>query len=211
MKKLILLLIILFPINCYADSLLTVDFAACIDGDTAQLVINGENKKVRFLGINSPEMAKEGKAAEAFALDASIYTCNSLKAANKIQIEYDPNADKNDKYGRDLAWIYIDGELYETKIVEKGLASVEYIYDDNYLHVDDLCKAEDKAQKSKLGIWSTGKKVGYCKGGSYTRKKTNEMVNNSIKYLLKSPVIVYIFFAVLILYGLKLIKKKYRL
>ena len=211
MKKIFLLLIMLFPITCYADSLLTVEFSSCIDGDTAQLVLNGENKKYRFLGINAPEMAKNGQSAEPYALDASIFTCNSLKAANKIQIEYDPNADRTDKYDRELAWIYIDGELFETKIVAKGLAAVDYIYDDNYLHVDELCNAETKASKAKLGIWSSGKEVGYCKGGAYTRKKTNEMVNSGIKYLLKSPLIVYIFFAVLVLYGLSKLKKSRRL
>jgi len=211
MKKIFLLLILLFPITCYADSLLTVEFSSCIDGDTAQLVYNGENKKFRFLGIDAPEMARNGNPADPFALDASVYTCNSLKAANKIQIEYDPNSDKQDKYERDLVWIYIDGELFETKIVEKGLAAVEYIYDDNYLHVDELCKAENKAQKSKLGIWSTGKKVGYCKGGSYTRKKTNEIVNKSIKYLLKSPLVIYIFFVVIVLYVFAKLRKGRRL
>lgn len=208
MKKIFLLLILLFPITCYADSLLTVELSSCIDGDTAQFVINGENRKVRFLGINSPELSNNGKPAEEYAVEASVYTCNVLKSANKIQLEYDPSSDKMDKYERDLAWVFIDGELLEKKIVEKGYASVEYIYDDNYLHVDDLCNAESKAQKSKLGIWKSGKTEGYCKGGSYTRKKTNEMVNNSIKKLLKSPLILYIFFSVLILYIIGKFRKR---
>ena len=137
------------PINTFLE----VVFSKCIDGDTAKLMVNGEEKTVRFLAINTPEVASNLKEEEPFGKEASNYTCNSLKKANRITLEFDSNSEKEDKYGRILAFIYVDDELLEAKLIENGLAKVDYIYGD-YAHVDDLRKLENTARENKIGIWS---------------------------------------------------------
>lgn len=127
-----------------------VTFSKCSDGDTAWFIINGNDKKVRFLAIDTPEI---GDNIEPFGKEASEYTCSSLKKAKEIYLEYDGASDKEDKYGRILAFVYVDGELLEAKLIENGLAKVAYIYGD-YEHVDDLRKLEDEAKNKKIGIWS---------------------------------------------------------
>lgn len=81
---------------------------------------------------------------------ASDYTKSELKKAKKIQIQYDGN--KTDKYGRRLAWIWVDGKLLQDKLVRKGYARVYYIYG-KYRYTDILKTSERKAKKKKLGIW----------------------------------------------------------
>ena len=81
---------------------------------------------------------------------ASDYTKSELKKAKKIQIQYDGN--KTDKYGRKLAWIWVDGKLLQDKLVKKGYARVYYIYG-KYKYTNILQKSEKKARKKKLGIW----------------------------------------------------------
>ena len=136
------------PINSYVD----VQFSKCIDGDTAGFIINGEDKIVRFLAINTPEIKTNLKEGEPLGKEASDFTCNHLKKANKITLEYDSNSDKEDKYGRILAFVYVDDELLEKLLIQNGLAKVDYIYGD-YAHVDELREIELVAKENNLGIW----------------------------------------------------------
>lgn len=126
----------------------------CIDGDTATFKdANGAKIKTRFLAIDTPETVHPTKEVEAFGKDASNYTCESLTNAKEIKLEYDGDSDMEDKYGRRLAWIFVDGVLLQEKLVELGYAKVAYLYG-NYQYTEHLQKVEEKAKESKTGIWS---------------------------------------------------------
>ena len=138
--------------SCYIKEINTwekVSFSKCADGDTAHFIIKGEDKKVRFLAIDTPEVNNK----EKYSREASDYTCNTLKKAKEIYLEYDANSDKEDKYGRILAFVHVDGVLLEKSLIERGLAKVYYIYGD-YAHVDELRKEENVAKEKRIGIWS---------------------------------------------------------
>ena len=137
----------------FASNKFKVTLDKCVDGDTAKFVIDGEVKTVRFLSINTPELAHFGNDAEAYGVEASEYTCNALTNAKSIKLQYDPKSDETDKYGRVLAWVFVDNELLQEKLIKEGLAEVKYVYDD-YLYTSDLQALEVNAQESKLGMWS---------------------------------------------------------
>lgn len=154
MKKFFLLLILFF-FNIFvisADNKIKVKLDKCIDGDTARFIINDEVKTVRFLSINTPEIAHDGTIDEYYGDEASIYTCTSLREANEITLEFDPNSDKTDKYDRLLAWVYVDDVLLQESLVRNGYASVKYVYDD-YLYSDKLVELENIAKSEHIGIW----------------------------------------------------------
>lgn len=125
-----------------------VVLAKCVDGDTAHFNVDGVLEKVRFIAIDTPEINKK----DYYAQEAKEYTCNRLTEAEKIELKIDPLAKEPDKYGRMIAWIYVDGELLQRELVEEGYASVKYIYDD-YLYVDELYHLETQAKNMKKGIW----------------------------------------------------------
>ncbi len=125
-----------------------VTLAKCGDGDTARFIINGEEKKVRFSAIDTPEVDKN----EPFSKEAKEFTCNMLKNAKEIYLEYDGNSDKEDKYGRVLAFIHVDNILLQKSLVENGLAKVSYIYGD-YEYVEELRRVEELVKAKKIGIW----------------------------------------------------------
>ena len=130
-----------------------VKFSKCSDGDTAWFIINGEEKKVRFLAIDTPEISDSTDPLYKYGKEASEYTCNILKTAKEIYLEYDGASDKEDKYGRVLAFIFVDGKFLEKELISNGLAKVAYIYGD-YEHVDELRKEEEIAKKNSIGIWN---------------------------------------------------------
>ncbi len=127
----------------------SVTLVNCIDGDTAKINYNGDIVNLRFLAINTKEI---GKNEEPYGREASIYTCNMLKNAKKIELEFDKSSDKYDKYGRVLAWIFIDNELLQLNLVKNGYAEVKYIYGD-YKYLSILKEAEGHARVKGLGIW----------------------------------------------------------
>lgn len=150
MKKILFLIILLFSFSLEVKAeRLEVELNKCVDGDTAWFKLDKDIIKVRFLAINAPESTNK---VEKYGPEASEYTCNLLNNAKKIEIEYDPNSDKTDKYDRHLVWVFVDNNLLQEKIIEKGLAKIDYIYDD-YMYTDLLTKKENKAKFNKVGIW----------------------------------------------------------
>lgn len=150
MKKILFFIILLFSFNLSVNAeRLTVTLDKCVDGDTAWFKLDKDIIKVRFLAINAPEYTSK---IEKYGKESSDYVCKLLKDAKKIEIEYDPESDKTDKYDRHLVWVFVDDNLLQEKIVEKGLAKIDYIYDD-YMYTDLLTKKEIKAKTNKIGIW----------------------------------------------------------
>lgn len=113
-------------------------------------MIHGEDRTVRFLAVDTPEYTKE---KEPYGKEASEFTCQMLKEADTIELEYDSGSDAQDKYGRELAWVYVDGQLLQRLLVEQGLAEVAYIYGD-YAYSDELYAAQEKAKAQGIGMWS---------------------------------------------------------
>ena len=153
MKKHIILIISIFFIGIdfvYAKE--NVKYSDCVDGDTIKVLLNNEEKTVRLLAVDTPESVKPNNEVEYYGKESSEYTCNMIKNAKKIQLEYDPKSDKVDKYDRLLAWVYVDGKLLQELLVSNGYAKVAYIYGD-YNYVSELKEVEEAAKTKKIGIW----------------------------------------------------------
>lgn len=157
MKKIFLTLILFFTVlfSVSAETI-KVDFYDCVDGDTAKFIYKNEKITARFLAIDTPETVHPTKEEEPYGKEASEYTCEKLKNAKTIELEYDNDSDKTDKYDRHLVWVFVDGELLQKKLVSKGYASVAYLYGD-YKYTNELEETEQKAEDNKLGIWSNQK------------------------------------------------------
>lgn len=152
MKKIVLILCMLVfsmtPIVANTKEEVTLN--RCVDGDTAHFFVDGEDVTVRFLAINAPEYTKK---KEPYGKEASAFVCNALTNAKKIELEYDDGSDQRDKYGRTLAWVYVDGKLLQKELVKQGLAEVKFIYGD-YAYTDELKKLEKQAKSKQLNMWS---------------------------------------------------------
>ena len=153
MKKIFILIVFFISLNTICANEIKVEFYECVDGDTAKFMYNKEKITARFLAIDTPETVHPTKEEEVYGKEASEYTCNSLKNANEIILEFDADSDEKDKYGRYLVWVFTDEKLLQEKLVSKGLASVAYLYGD-YKYTEILEKAEQLAEDKKLGIWN---------------------------------------------------------
>lgn len=158
MKKIIFLISIFFIGMNFVNAKETVKYSSCIDGDTFKVTIDNEIKTIRLLAVDTPETAKPDKEADYYANEASEYTCKRIKQAKKIVLEYDANSDKHDKYDRVLAWVFLDGDLLQSDLVENGYAKVAYLYDD-YKYTDTLIKKQELASAKNIGLWNNESKA----------------------------------------------------
>lgn len=117
------------------------------DGDT---VVLEDGRKIRFLGINTPEVQHRDKLADAGGDEAKRWLTDKL---NNTKVRLEISAEKTDKYGRTLAHLFTEKKDHiNLQLVAAGLAAVS-IYPPNLLYVDQLLKAQDQAELAKLGIW----------------------------------------------------------
>lgn len=122
-----------------------------VDGDTMDIQFeNGKEERVRLVLVDTPETKHPTKPVQPFGPEASAFTKEMLAGKN-VQVELD--VQERDQYGRILAYVYIDGKMFNELLLEKGLARVA-VFPPNTRYVDEFYAIQKKAQEAKLGIWS---------------------------------------------------------
>lgn len=121
-----------------------------VDGDTIVVNFNGKEEKVRFIGVDTPESVHPDKSKNTEeGVRASEYTKERLLNKN-VKLEFD--VQERDKYGRLLAYVYIEGNMYNKELLEKGYAKVA-TYPPNVKYVDEFKELQKNARVEKMGIW----------------------------------------------------------
>jgi endonuclease YncB( thermonuclease family) len=122
------------------------------DGDTIVLT-NGW--RVRYIGINAPEIDHENQKAEPYGYKARSFN-KELILSQRIRLGFDK--ERHDRYGRLLAYIFLaDGSFLNSRILENGLAF--YLHRRPNMKYDNrLLKAQQEAMKSQKGLWRNWKK-----------------------------------------------------
>ena len=121
------------------------------DGDTFKINYNGEEKKVRLIGIDTPESVHPDSSKNSdYGKQASAYT-KSLIENKVIKIEFDVS--QTDKYGRLLVYAYLEnGEMLNEKLVKEGYAQVA-TYAPNVKYAEKFEQLQKQARENKVGFW----------------------------------------------------------
>lgn len=116
-----------------------------IDGDTIEVDYEGRKERVRYTGIDCPEMKQEWglKAKEL----------NQFLVSGYIELELDIR--ERDPFGRILAYVWSNGKMVNEELVKKGHAMVA-TYPPNVRYVDRFRKAQEEARLYKEGFWRDG-------------------------------------------------------
>ncbi|MFW6384907.1 MAG: thermonuclease family protein [Halodesulfurarchaeum sp.] len=136
-----------------------------IDGDTIDVrYSNGNVDTVRLLGVDSPETFAESTPAEFEGVpdtetgreclrsagdDATNFTTRSL-LGEEVTLVIDRDADRRDRYDRLLAYVYLEDENFNYRLVAAGHARV---YDSEFTESDRFYAAETEARSSQIGVW----------------------------------------------------------
>ena len=150
MKQLIALLFVflvflLFQQTSSADTWHRVKWV--VDGDT---VVLSQGQKVRYIGIDAPELARDGHKAEPYA-DASKQFNVALVNRKTVRLEFDK--ERTDQYKRLLAYVFLkDGIFVNAEILSNGYAYLLY-HRPNIKHISTMLQSQRAAMSARKGIW----------------------------------------------------------
>lgn len=128
--------------------------ARVVDGDTIVVWIAGEEKKIRMIGINSPESVDPRKKVECFGKEASAHL-SSLLGETSVLLVSDESQGDADRYGRLLRYVTLeDGTDINAAMIADGYA-YEYMYDEAYERQSAYRLLEQDARSGLVGLWSS--------------------------------------------------------
>lgn len=121
--------------------------AKVIDGDTIELT-NG--KRVRYIGIDTPERYPP-RGPQYYGEEAKEAN-RMLVEGKKVRLEWD--VIKRDKYGRLLAYVFVDTIFVNAELLRFGHAKV-YFIPPNVRYRTLFAKLEAEACSTQQGLWAT--------------------------------------------------------
>ena len=122
-----------------------------VDGDTVHVDLDGVDTTIRIIGIDTPEKDGPYTHEECFGQEASAYTEHALDG-REVDLEFD--VERTDRYDRTLAYVWLDGQLFDEQIVADGFALVA-TFPPNVRYVDRFLAAQRRARDAGLGLWGS--------------------------------------------------------
>ena len=116
-----------------------------VDGDTVELE---DGEKVRYLMIDTPEST--GGKHDCYGAEATEYN-SALVLDRKVELSYDVEC--RDFYGRLLAYVKVDGQEVNSRLVEYGYACVLYIPPNGEDRRVEFQTIEAQAKAVGRGMW----------------------------------------------------------
>ena len=142
-----------------------------IDGDTLHLT---DGRKVRLVGINTPELDHEHGKHDAFALEAK----QRLEVLAGDHIYWQSAQESEDRYGRKLYYLFTkDRASISSQLLSEGLG-YRVAVPPNVAYQDCLDKAEYSARQAERGVWQTPKPWQPNSGFALTQSKITSVTYN---------------------------------
>ena len=115
-----------------------------IDGDTIEVSISGSLYRVRYIGIDTPEVGQWG-ADEATQANAQLVSGKT--------VELEKDVSETDQYGRLLRYVWVNGNMVNATLVANGYAQVA-TYPPDVKYQEEFLRLQRQAQEAGLGLWA---------------------------------------------------------
>ena len=146
--SLALLLVVLCASLASADALVGT-VVRVVDGDTIHVRVGERVEKVRYIGVNTPEVHHPRKGEEPGGRDAMAIN-RTLVERRHVRLETDVQA--RDRYGRLLAYVWVGETMVNAELVRRGYAQVMTI-PPNVRHQALFVKLQREAREGARGLW----------------------------------------------------------
>jgi micrococcal nuclease len=120
-----------------------------IDGDTIEVSTEAGVRRVRYIGIDTPETVHPSRQVECFGREASAKN-KELVEGKWVRLERDIS--DIDRYGRWLRYVYVDDVFVNYLLVADGYAKV-FTYPPDVTYSNNFLQAERQARSQGLGMW----------------------------------------------------------
>ena len=130
----------------------TVTVDRVIDGDTftASTETGEDLGRIRVLGIDTPETARDGQPAQCHAAEASA-AATQLLQGQSVQISRDPTQDQRDVYDRLLVYVDVEGQDFGHVMLAQGHAR---LYEGSAIaRQREYRDVVTEAKQRNVGLW----------------------------------------------------------
>ena len=141
------------PAPAAAPARESVEVTAVVDGDTIAVATAGGSTRVRLIGIDTPEIGRDGEPGDCYAEEARDFL-DALLYGKTVELIGDPTQADVDRYGRLLRHVLVDGQSAALTALRAG-AGYEYTFDTPYTDDQAHREAESAAEAAGAGLWSS--------------------------------------------------------
>ena len=122
-----------------------------IDGDTIVVRVDGREERVRYIGVDAPELAgdRSGERAECGGEQARAAN-EDLVAGATVELERDVS--DRDRFGRLLRHVWVNGGLVSEELAREGFVEARS-YPPDTGRDGQLDAAERAARADGAGLW----------------------------------------------------------
>lgn len=125
-----------------------------VDGDTVIVELDGQEERLRYIGIDAPESVQPEQPVECFGPEAADANAELVDGETVFLVQ---DVTDRDRFGRLLRYVYVDGDaedgtLVNLELVREGFAE-SISYEPDVSRQDDLDQAERDARDEGLGMW----------------------------------------------------------
>lgn len=122
-----------------------------VDGDTIHVQLGERVEKVRYIGVNTPEVRHPAKGEEPGGRAAAVVN-RQLVSGRRVRLELDAQA--RDRHGRLLAYVWVDETMVNAELVRRGFAQVMTV-PPNVRHQPLLLRLQHEAREAGRGLWGS--------------------------------------------------------
>lgn len=120
-----------------------------VDGDTIRVEIDGEEYRVRYIGIDTPETVDPRRPVGCFGKPASERN-RQLVEGQTVGLEKDLS--ETDSFDRLLRYVWIGDLMVNATLVEEGYALAS-TYSPDVRHAEEFAALQGQAQEASRGLW----------------------------------------------------------
>lgn len=117
-----------------------------IDGDTIDVEINGQEVRVRYVGVNTPER-DEPCYVSATSANAALVNGRTVRLVADVS--------NTDRFGRLLRYVYVGDTFVNEALVRDGFAEA-VLYEPDRRHYDNFVRLEQAAAQRNAECHATG-------------------------------------------------------
>jgi micrococcal nuclease len=122
-----------------------------VDGDTIHVQLDGRVEKVRYIGVNTPEVHHPTRGEEPGGQDA-VTVNQALVGGRDVRLEIDVR--ERDRYARLLAYVWVGDLMINAELIRLGYAQVMTV-PPNVRYQGLFLAVQREAREARRGLWGT--------------------------------------------------------
>lgn len=146
----LLALLALGALPAGAGRSLTGTVTGVVDGDTIWVELDGRVEKVRYIGMDTPELHHPLRGEESGGREAAEIN-RRLVLGKSVRLELDVR--ERDRYRRLLAYVWVGDVLINAELVRLGYAHA-LTMPPNVAYARRIVRLEREAREAGRGLWS---------------------------------------------------------